>query len=740
MKLLKNRLEGDTYLIITKRDGRRQKFNKEKIVSAIEAAFNEVDGEITSESKRKAKEIADYVESLNKTMTVEQIQDVIEEKLMASKRKDVAKAYILYRNERDFIRNNTFYKWYKTNIVDKRSEENSNANVDENNFGGKEMRISDDILEHNVDIIIKEILGKKTFEDTTKCIKIHDKSKFTLGVHNCLLIPYRDMIYKNGIETRQGDTKPTKTYNTACHLIPVAIQSQSLDQFGGCGLMNFSVYMVDALKNTISKFVSELINDRDMDIYRPESGISFKQAKDILGNSLYKKVRNKVDKDVENSNQALITNLVTLQSRSGHQLPFSSINLGLIDPDNEEESAYIVEMFLKEIDKGIGKKDRTAVFPISIFQVKSGVNRYQQDKYYYLRMLAQEVSHRRLYPTFVNCDFSHNIANSWESEMNQMGCRTMLGYNRFTGTYDREGRGNLFPTTINLPYIALEQGGNIDKFFVRLNEVLEEIHQISLLRYRIICAQSPSVAPFIKDNHTMIGSTECTNNLEPQMKHGTIAYGYIGVAEACKVLVGYYHNQSEKAQEIGLKMIETIKHFADKCSDKDNLNYSVYATPAEGYCYKGLEIIKNKFGIIHGVTDKDYLTNSHHCPVSEDIDVFSKIDVESPYASLALGGNIFHIEVDGVNYNKKAITKAIDYALDNDIPYIRISHPIATCLNCGFAIGKYMMPCEKCGSKNVENLAIVTGYLSTDISHMNKGKQSEAHDRKLNIEVISNEY
>lgn len=312
-------------------------------------------------------------------------------------------------------------------------------------------------------------------------------------------------------------------------------------------------------------------------------------------------------------------------------------------------------------------------------------------------------------------------------------CRTMLGYNRFTRNYNREGRGNLFPTTINLPYIALEQNGDIDKFFVRLKEVLEEVHKISLLRWSIIKSQKPNVAPFIRDNNTMMGSENCTNDLEEQMKHGTIAYGLVGLAEMCKVLTGYYHNQSDYAQEIGLRVVKMFKDFADECSELDNLNYSVYFSPCEAYVYKGMQVCKKDFGIIEGVTDKEYLTNSVHVPVTEDINVFKKVDVESPYAKYGLGGNIFSIEVDGVNYNQKAITKALDYALDNDLPYIRISHPIATCMDCGYTIGKYMKPCEQCGSSNVENLAIVTGYLSTDVSHLNKGKQAEVKDRELNI-------
>lgn len=309
----------------------------------------------------------------------------------------------------------------------------------------------------------------------------------------------------------------------------------------------------------------------------------------------------------------------------------------------------------------------------------------------------------------------------------------MLGYNRRTGDYNREGRGNLFPTTINLPYIALEVGGDEEKFFERLKEVLEEVHQISLLRYKIITSKDKSVAPFMRDNYTMMGSNTDDPTVKTAMDNGTIAYGYIGVAETCKVITGHYHNQSEEARVLGEKMIKLFKDYADECAEADDLNYSVYASPCEGYSYKGLEVIKRDFGIIEGVSDKEYLTNSHHVPVGEGENVFRKIDIESAYAKYALGGNIFHIEVSGTNYNEEAITKAIDYALEKDIPYIRISHPIATCLDCGYSIGKFMESCENCGSEDVENLAIITGYLSTDISHMNKGKQAEVRDRELNL-------
>ena len=309
-----------------------------------------------------------------------------------------------------------------------------------------------------------------------------------------------------------------------------------------------------------------------------------------------------------------------------------------------------------------------------------------------------------------------------------------MGFDRFNPNepYNKIGRGNNAPNTINLPYIALETK-DVDKFFEKLEEVLQLSRKAHLIRWEIMKKQSPKTAQFTYDNNTIFGAKDCKDTVENALKHGSFAYGYIGVAEACKVLTGHYHNQSEEAKLLGERMVKTIFDFCKKYEKIDNLNYSAYASPAEGYCEKACNYIKRDFGIIEGVSDKDYITNSHHVPVSEGENVFKKIDIESEYAKWALGGNIFHIEVEGVNYNEKAITKAIDYALEKDIPYIRISHPIATCMNCGHSTGRYMQPCEVCGSENVENLAIVTGYLSTDISHMNKGKQAEVKDRALNI-------
>lgn len=400
---------------IIKRDLREKEFDRNRIENAIEMAQKDVDKNDETLAIRIADMIEDYIEENQlESMTVEEIQDLVIEYL---KQEDIeiALAYQEYRNERERVRTANLAMKLKKEIIDTFSTENSNANIDENNFGGKELRI----LEELEKVMADNTLPKDLAELNKKTIlKQHDYAKTVLGMHNCLNLNYPPLL-KNGFETRQADTKGANSYNTACQLLAVMIQTQSLDQFGGCGLMNFSIYMIPYLKKTISQYTKEVADILDLHV-EINKEISFNESREILG-SHFEKAKKLIDKNISQSHQALITNLVTLQSRSGHQLPFSSINLGLIDWDNEEESAIIIENFLHELDKGIGKLDRTAIFPITCFQVKGGVNRYPTDKYYYLRLLAQKVSHHRLYPTIVNCDWSQNKATNWESEMNLMG-------------------------------------------------------------------------------------------------------------------------------------------------------------------------------------------------------------------------------------------------------------------------------------------------------------------------------
>ena len=405
---------------VVKRDGRIKDFNVSRIEEAIRKAFIDVyKGDHDAQSDTFMYGVThEVLKAIHTNYTdnidIETIQDIVINEIN-KKDKKVAKAYMDYREKREFQRISNYTMKLKNDIVETISTENSNANIDENNFGGKELRIVETIEKNMAD----NTLPKDIVELNNKTIlKQHDYPKTVLGVHNCLFIDYPKLL-REGFKTRQADTKPASSYSSACQLLAVIIQTQSLEQFGGCGLMNFSIHMTQFLKRTISKETKKVAYILDLDIDVPRE-ITFNESRALLGKH-YPKAEQLIKKTAEQSHQALITNLVTLQSRGGGQLPFSSINLGLIDKNNPEESAYIIESFLNELNSGIGKHNRTAIFPITCFQIKKGVNKNPEDKYYYLRLLAQKVLHKRLYPTIVNCDWSGNVATCDDEEMNIMG-------------------------------------------------------------------------------------------------------------------------------------------------------------------------------------------------------------------------------------------------------------------------------------------------------------------------------
>lgn len=717
---------------VIKRDGRFKNFSIDRIKLAIRGSYVDVYGDdegFNEEYIAIINSLSTKIINLNvDTIHIEELQDLLIS-ILSETNADVSKAYSIYRDTRDKARVSNHYAKLRKDIVDAISDENSNANVDENSFTGKELRIVETITKQmGLDILPYEI--RKRHNNTM--IYQHDLSKLALGVHNCLFPDYVKCL-DNGFTTRQGDTKPAQKYLSACQLIPVILQLQSQVQFGGAGIANFSIHMVKYLKKSIADKYNEVVEILELDL--PKRHImSFSEARELLGDN-YEKAKRLIDKEAKQGNQALITNLVTLESRSGGQVPFTSINLGLIDLDNPEESEYIIYKFLNELENGIGKWNRTAIFPITIFQLKKGLNKYKDDHYYELRMYAQKVANKRLYPTFSNLDWSQNKATSYDEEVQIFGCRTLMTSNIHKGDYGKIGRGNLTPVTMNLPYLALYSNRIKEKFIDNLYENLELALESLLIRQKIMYQQPPSVAPFMYKNGTILDADKCLNNVEPALKNCSISIGYIGIAECVKVLTGSYHHETEEARKLGVEIVTIIRNFCDKKKEELTLNIGVYPAPAEGLCRTALNAIRRDFGQIDGVTDNEYITNSHHTRVEDGVPVFKKIEIESEYAPLANAGNIFHIEIDGVNYNEKAITKAIDVAMESDIPYVRLSHPIATCMKCSYSMPKYMKPCEKCGSDNVENLAIVTGYLTTDIENMNPGKRDEVEKRKLNSVV-----
>jgi ribonucleoside-triphosphate reductase len=710
---------------VIKRDGRIKSFDKQRIIIAINKAHKEVykKGNIKL-CKIIEKDVVNQIIDMNKGLIeIEEIQNVIVENIKKYD-KDIAFAYERYRREREKERVLKHYNELQHNILDFFSQANDNANIDENSFGGREQRL----LQH----IEKELAlnGMPEYiSDLHKKIILyqHDLDKWVIGMHNCLF-PRVNEILHNGFKTRQGDVKPPKYFYSVSQVIPVLLQLQSLEQFGGVGIINYDLLMQEYVERSFSYAVRLIIDIYDIEKDIPER-LTISEGKKILDNNKFNKAYHYLLREMHQALQALITNLVTLQSRSGSQLPFTSINMGL---NTTQEGRLVQSIFLDELEKGIGKHDRTAIFPITCWQTKAGINKYKEDPNFDLLMKALKVANKRLYPTFVNCNWSGNISTCPEEEMNLMGCRTLIGYNVYDNSYNKEGRGNLAPTTINLAYLGLKYKTDLGGLYKELNILLDYAKESLILRYNIMKKQPPSVAPFMYQNGTIMNGEECKDTVENALKNSTLTIGYIGLAECVKAITGFYHNENEEAQKIGVSIIKRIRDFCDKTKKELNLNFAVYATPAEGLCYKAMKSLKQQFGIIEGITDRDYLTNSHHVPVHCGENFFKKADIESEYAKLANGGNIFHIEIDGRSCNEEAMYKMLLYALNKNIPYIRFSHQISTCLDCGYNLPASMDKCEKCGSENVENLAIVTGYLTVDVKNMNKGKQDEVKHRELN--------
>ena len=437
------------------------------------------------------------------------------------------------------------------------------------------------------------------------------------------------------------------------------------------------------------------------------------------------------------ASEALYHNLNTLESRAGSQVPFTSINFGR---DTSTEGRFVSEKMLRASLSGVGKHHLTPIFPISIFQYKQGCNANPGDPNYDLKQLAIESLSKRIYPNFVNCDFSqaHEDPNNPDTYFATMGCRTMLGYDRHTDSYNRVGRGNLCPNTMILPKLGIEYGICLGKretpdlkgFWSAFEDLLMLCEQGLLERFDIMVNQPPEAGPFMYQNGTMKDAQKCRVSNYEALKHGTLAMGYIGIAEMCQALFGKNHAEDPKVHEFALKVVKRINEYAKEASERHDLNFSCYATPAEGLCHTAAKALRKQYGTIPNVTDHEFLTNSHHVPVWHEISIFDKLAVEAPFCKYPTGGCITYVELDSTFVkNTKAIEQIIDYAFKElDIPYLAFNFPIDSCLDCGFQ-GEFNDACPECGSHNIQQLRRVTGYLTTDYRHFNKGKQSEVEHR-----------
>ena len=744
---------------VIKRDGRVVLFDKTKIRDAVLKAFQEVDNNITSESSVIADKISDEIENYTgNDLTIDDIQNLVEKKLMSSKRKDVAKAYIEYRffRDKERERNSHLFKeiWTKLNASD---VQNQNANMDEKSFGGRIGEAANTMMKSYALKYCMSDMARKNHENNE--IYIHDLDHYAIGNHNCLSIPFDDLL-ANGFNTRQTDVRPAQSVSTAFQLVAVIFQLQSLQQFGGVAATHLDWTMVPYVRKSfykhyrdgleyiegkniqyIQQHLYDIINDSDC--YETEQSIDNEWWQ--KNEKSYKYATDMTKREIKQAVEGMYHNLNTLQSRSGNQLPFTSINYGTC---TLTEGRMITKALLEVSIEGIGKLHKTSIFPCGIFQCMKGVNRKPDEPNYDLFKLALESTSKRLYPNYVNVDWSINVGydkNDPRTYTSTMGCRTYNGYDINGLGQLKDGRGNICPVTIILPTLAMEVKADmidkhgieavneneshvVNKFIEYLDKKIHEAKDMLIERFEYICKQPSDSAKFMYENNVMTGYIP-EEGIRSALKHGTLALGQIGLAETLQILIG-----CDLTKEKGLDLAKRIeKLFADRCkefNEEYKLNIGVYFSPAENLCYTSMKKFREKYGIIPNVSENDFFTNSTHVPVWKEITAVEKINIEAELAKYSSAGCIVFTELSSsARNNLVALESLVNYAMDKDIPYFAINVPNDTCLDCGYC-DEFNNCCPVCGSKNIQQLRRVTGYLTGNYkTAFNLGKQHETEMR-----------
>ena len=757
-------------MYVIKRNGKEEKFDKTKIINAIEAAIQEVDEHLTD--KFIAVEIADEVEQIvlqEKYLSVEDIQDMVEE-LLTDYRFDVAKAYIRFRYKREVAREykKDFIKGFSEKL-EARNVKNQNANVDEHSFGGR-MGEANSLMtkQYALDYCVSPMAKRNHLENM---IYIHDLDAYAVGMHNCLSVPF-DNLLANGFNTRQTDVRPAGSVNTAMQLVAVIFQLQSLQQFGGVSATHLDWTMVPYIRKSFYKHFKDgvkYLNGEDslsylmshfldgMDIVKMpivsydnptvgklEKTTNYWMLHNPEWQKAYEYAMDMTEKEIHQAVEGLYHNLNTLQSRSGNQLPFTSINYGTC---TLPEGRMVTKALLEVLLEGLGSKKKTSIFPCGIFQASKTINRLPGTPNYDLYQLALRCTATRLYPNYANCDWSGNVGydpNDPTTYFSTMGCRTANGWDVNGLGQQKDGRGNICPVTIIMPTLAMiikQEYDNIansgyaemtasieDTFLWLLEQKIDEAKDMLLERFEWICSQDPKSAKFMYENGLMAGYIP-EEGIRSALKHGTLAIGQLGLAETLQILIGKNHTTPE-----GMELAKRIEQlFKDKCAafkEEYKLNFGVYFTPAENLCYTAMNKFKEKYGVIENVSDRDYFTNSMHVPVWEEMSPFQKIDIESQLTGYSSAGCITYIELDaGVKNNLEALETIVNYAMDKDIPYFAVNVPNDQCVDCGY-IDEIGDNCPMCNSTEIRRLRRVTGYLTGDYkSAFNYGKQKEVEDR-----------
>ena len=723
---------------VIKRDERIQVYDWSKIENAVGAAFKKVNQEMDDTFRNQLRKSVEAAFKHVDAVSVEDIQDIIQRELIKRNKYDAAEEFIIYRNKRTEIREqksdlvkNITKKLNGSNI------ENQNANLDEASFSGRIGEAGRVVCKNDA---LKYRMSKKSRKNhENNEIYIHDLDSYSSGMHNCLSIPFDDLL-ANGFKTKQTDVRPASSVNTAFQLVAVIMQLQSLQQFGGVAATHLDWTMVPYVRKSFWKHYRDgykfiLGVEEELEADGDITKISIDDAVYTCEDSVYDYALAMTKKEIHQAVEGMYHNLNTLQSRSGGQLPFSSINYGTC---TLPEGRLVIDALLEVSIEGLGTTGKTSIFPCGIFQYMKGVNDKPGTPNYDMYQKALRSTAQRLYPNYVNVDWSKNAGydiNDPRTYMSTMGCRTanLWDVNGFGQLKD--GRGNICPVTIILPTLAMQvkdkPGSIVDNFLKLLDKKIYEAKDMLLERFEYMCTQDPRSAAFMWENNTMAGYVP-EEGIRSALKHGTLVIGQLGLAETLRILIGHDHTTPEGM--IVAKEIEEL--FAKRCAEfkeEYKLNFGVYYTPAENLCYTAMKAFKAKYGVIPNVSDRAYFTNSMHVPVWHSIDPFEKIDIESQLTGYSSAGCITYVELPASTLNNlEALETIVNYAMDKDIPYFAVNVPVDNCQSCGYS-GEMNDKCPKCGSDNILKLRRVTGYLSSDYRNFNLGKQDEVDDRTKHI-------
>ena len=727
---------------VVKRDGRIVGFNEEKIVAAIRKAMLHTEA---GENAALVRSITDYVTCRGKEqMTVEEIQDMVEVELMKSPRKEVAKKYIAYRDQRSIARKAKTRDMF-LEIIETKSNDitRENANMNADTPAGMMMKFASETTKPFVDDYLLTADVKEAVR--LNYLHIHDKDYYPTKSLTCVQHPL-DKILQHGFNAGHGESRPSKRIETASMLACISLETAQNEMHGGQSIPAFDFYLAPFVRRSFIeelKYLEQISGESYAHLYEIPIDDYLKRDLDGLQGEerALQHAINRTVSRVHQSMEAFIHNMNTIHSRGGNQVVFSSVNYGT---DTSAEGRCIMRELLISTDEGVGN-GVTAIFPIQIWKKKRGVSYLPEDRNYDLYQLACKVSAHRFFPNFLNLDASYNQHEEWKAEdperfnyeVATMGCRTRVFENRH-GKKTSIGRGNLSFSTLNLVRMAIEcreiedRQKRISAFFEKLDEVLDmaalQLHKRFEFQKTALVKQFPLLMSVLWEGCEQLNPDD---NIEKVINQGTLGIGFIGLAEALVALTGKHHGEDEQSQELGIKIVTYMRNRITEYCDTYKHNYSVLATPAEGLSGKFTQRDKKTFGILPGITDREYYTNSNHVPVYYKCNAHHKARIEAPYHDLTRGGHIFYVEVDGdATHNPEAIMTVVDLMDKHNIGYASVNHNRNRCLDCGYenAVSQ-INECPKCGSNHIDRLQRITGYLVGATDRWNNAKLAELNDR-----------